>query len=64
MYKRCINSIIIIIIISLENKTFKRPVLVLESPIAKPFPQFTSFFIAVELPNTIQHNIPKKNEDL
>ena len=32
----------------------------LESPIAKPFPQFTSFFIAVGLPNTIQHNIPKK----
>lgn len=32
----------------------------LESPIAKPFRQFTSFFIAVGLPNTIQHNISKK----
>ena len=40
------------------------PVLVLESPIAKPFRQLTSFFIAVGLPNTIQHNIPKKNEVL
>ena len=39
---------------------FKGQLLVLESPIAKPFPQFTSFFIAVGLPNTIQHNIPKK----
>ena len=47
-------------LISLENKTFKGPVLVLEWPIAKPFRQFTSFFIAVGLPNTIQHNIPKK----
>ena len=39
---------------------FKGQLLVLESPIAKPFPQFTSFFIAVGLPNTIQHNIPNK----
>lgn len=47
-------------LISLENKTFKGPVVVLESSIAKPFRQFTSFFIAVGLPNTIQHNIPEK----
>ena len=39
-------------LISLENKTFKGPVLVLESPIAKPFRQFTS----LPLDSQIQSN--------
>ena len=40
---------------------FVGPILVLASPIAKPFPQF---FIATGLPNTIQTNTAQQNQVL
>ena len=42
-------------------KAFYETILVLASPIAKPFPQF---FIATGLPNTIQTNTAQQNQVL
>ena len=41
-------------------RQFNEQVLELVSPIAKPFPQFTLFFIATGLPKTIQTNIAQQ----
>ena len=41
-------------------RQFNEQVLELASPIAKPFPQFTLFFIATGLPKTIQTNIAQQ----
>ena len=36
----------------------------LASPIAKPFPQFTPFFIATGLPETIQANTARQQNQV
>ena len=51
-------------LISLRNMSIYGTLLVSTSPIEKPFPQFTPFFIATGLPNTIQNNIAQINEVL
>ena len=45
-------------------RQFNGQFLELASPIAKPFPQFTLFFIATGLPKTIQTNIAQQNHVL
>ena len=46
--------------IRLENRTFYGFVPLSASPIAKPFPQFTQFFYAIDLPNTIPNTISRR----
>ena len=36
----------------------------LASPIAKPFPQFTAFFIATGIPETIQANTTRQQNQV
>ena len=45
-------------------RQFNGEVLELASPIAKPFPQFTLFFIATGLPKATQTNIAQQNQVL
>ena len=51
-------------LIILKISTFIGTVLMLTSPITKPFLQFTSFIIATGLPNTIQNNIAQRDDVL
>ena len=48
-----------VFLISLENEG---KILVLASPTAKPYPQFTPLFIATGLLKTIQTNIAQQNQ--
>ena len=45
-------------------RQFNGEFLELASPIAKPFPQFTLFFIATGLPKATQTNIAQQNQVL